>query len=253
MLEEKTYKLIDSYLRKDLSQQEHANFEELLLRNSELADEVEVQRNLYRAIGKTNLEEDSFIASEEGSKIQSAINDAQQTYHDNKVKPLHRRYIISIAASFLIIVGCFYFFTNSNGTQGLYATYANWEELPSLTVRANTDNNLADAEIEFEDARYQNAIAGFENYLAQTPDNPQVLIYLGIAHMELDNYNDALSVFQKLKDGNSLDSSKANWYKALVYLKGDDAKSASEILKEITLNEANFKYKEAKRLLSMLD
>jgi len=49
-----------------------------------------------------------------------------------------------------------------------------------------------------------------------------------------------------------LDRSKGLWFKALVYLKMDDKKSAKHTLKKITENLSNFNYTKAEKLLAEL-
>ena len=91
-----------------------------------------------------------------------------------------------------------------------------------------------------------------EHINKQSNFNPNVVLYLGVSNLELNNYDKALLNFEKLIQSNSIDKSKGYWYKTLTYLKMDDRNLAIKELKIIVENPSNYNYNKAKELLEKL-
>jgi len=243
MIDIETYRLIDKYLNDTLTIDEKENFEMLINSNSEIREEFSIQKNLFSIIG------DSDEEIQQRLQIKKKIQNIGKRYHRKRITIFRQR--LAIAASIIILIGIGYNIFN-NKTQSLYDDYVNWNELPSLTHRAENTNNLAQAEIYFLNKEYNNAIIEFENYIREQGNNPQVFAYLGAAYTEITDYENAIKAFDNLEKGNSLDSNKAFWYKAIVYLKMDDEKNSIKMLNLIVQKPNHFKYNEAKELLERL-
>ena len=69
---------------------------------------------------------------------------------------------------------------------------------------------------------------------------------------EQGNLNTAIKQFEILENLGIEDSSRALWYKALIYLKFNKKAEAEELLNTIVLKASNYKYKKAKELLDEL-
>lgn len=82
--------------------------------------------------------------------------------------------------------------------------------------------------------------------------NPLLFIYSGMAQAELGKLDEAIDQFDLLENSNSLDASRAYWYKALVYLDNDAVQKAKEQLKKLLDTPGNYKFEEAKELLEKL-
>ena len=244
MIDNSTYELIDAYLNNTLTTAEKEVFEELLKSNPEVREELNIQKNLFYAL------DDEAPEHQERLHAEKIVKNASQNYH--RKRSLQSRRWMAVAASIVILLGLGYFTLKGSSTQSLYDDYANWNELPSLTDRTQNTNDLATAETYFLNKDYNNAIIEFEDYTSKYGNNPQVLAYLGAAYLEIEDYDKAITAFDNLEQGGSLDSTKALWYKALVYLKADDKQNATKILEYILQNPNHYKYNTAKKLLEEL-
>lgn len=265
MFDDNTYNLIDGYLKGALSTAEKLEFEKRLKEDSDLYDEFIIQKDLFDALGdeawafETSPNADdvdtlkTYFDSEEAKSIASAIAKSNTDYQSTK-KTVFKlpRLVYPIAASIALILGYFVLFQKSTTTESLYAEYKNWNDLPSLTVRANdNDNSLTKGQTAFKNEQYKEASVIFNNYLKNNI-NPQATTYLGVSYIELEQYELALKAFNNLLEGHSLDRSKGYWYKSLVYLKLGDKVKALETLNLLLEKESNYNYQLAKALKAEL-
>ncbi len=97
-------------------------------------------------------------------------------------------------------------------------------------------------------------MSNFQEYINTHTEeiNPLVYIYTELIYSEKNELDKAVREFQILENSNSIDSSRALWYKALTYLKFDKTTKGKEILLRILKDSTNYKYKEAKELLGKL-
>lgn len=269
------YDQIDAYLNESMNKDETLVFEKKMQTNELLKQEVELNKSLKTVIkeegwviknpNNTQKEEISSIRSyrrsDEFINAQAAIESSAKQFFDKKYPNKRKKkwiyYTGVVAAVLLAFVVLKY--TGSQDTQNLYASYSDWDQLPSLIVQGDDDQQLAKAELLFEDQKYKEAIIVFDTFIKENSaegnvkTNPYILSYLGIAHLELENYQKALEYFERLKQSGMIDSSRAHWYKALLYLKKSDIIKAKEQLKLILSNNKNYNYKKAEELLGKLE
>lgn len=200
---------------------------------------------------------ETFLKSEKGQGIASSIKSAENQHFQEKTPSGIKKWIwygSSIAA--ILVIGFFIIFqiTKTTDSIDLYAEYKNWEDLPSLTQR-DENTQLSKAEGFFRKEQYSEALSEFRNYKVEHTDelNPQVLIYIGIAELELDQNKSAENTFTKLLNSNTLDAPKAHWYLALTYLKMNDRNKTMQELDKILKDSKNFNYKKAQKLVNELD
>ena len=113
---------------------------------------------------------------------------------------------------------------------------------------------LENAQLLFEEQKYKEAIKLFTSYHKKEKSiDPLSYIYNGISYMELNKFDKALSQFQLLGSSNTLQAKKANWYKALVFLKQKNKKELITVLQTIVSDSNTYKYQEAKELLAEID
>jgi hypothetical protein len=79
-----------------------------------------------------------------------------------------------------------------------------------------------------------------------------VYVYTGLIYSEKENLQESIAQFDLLEKSQSLDRSRALWYKALTYLKFDKVAEAKAMLTSILEDPSNYNYKEAKELLEKL-
>ncbi|MDC8004682.1 tetratricopeptide repeat protein [Aureisphaera galaxeae] len=246
MIDEKTYEHIDGYLKGTLDEDTRNNFEQRLQSDSELREELEIQKKLY---------EHFEVHSEEEERLQGvmkSIEDAGKAYHGLHGRRKKLRYFIPVAASIVLLVGYFMFFGSSSSMDSLYAEYSDWDSLPSLTERGTEVNTLQKAADYFSEKSYAEAISALQTHLEKDPENPLALSYLGLSHLEMQNYDEAIKTFDLLQNGTSLDRNKALWYKAMTYLKAKDEANTISTLEHLLEDSNNYKHKEANELLKTL-
>ncbi|MBQ4822808.1 hypothetical protein [Aquimarina sp. MMG016] len=258
---------IDDYLSGNMSTSEKKAFEERLDTDPALAEELILQKDMLSIYEDQEwLEGDknalkteeakqlkSFFESEEASDLKTTI---REVVSENKYKPYNKSFwFIGIAASIALLITISLFVFKDNSYDKLYVEYIRIEEIPSLVTRG-VDNNklLEDAQLLFEEKKYQQAISIFTSYQSNNNSiEPLSYIYLGVAYLELKDFDNALNQFELLKTSNTLQSKKANWYKAMVYLKENKKRKLVNILKGILSDENNYKFKEAQKLLEKID
>ncbi|TPN87694.1 tetratricopeptide repeat protein [Aquimarina algicola] len=262
-------KEIELYLDGSMSSEQRLVFEEKMSKNPQLQKDVVTYTEMYTIYNENdwNLQNttknqqitdyESFLMSEQGNAVAKSIKNAEEMYFETQSSSKTRQWLVYIGSIAAIFIIGFFIATRLNtgiDHNALYADYKNWENLPSLTVR-DTNTILAEGEQLFREQQYEEALALFTKFNANdtTKLNTQVLIYMGVTQLELSAYNDALQTFEELKNTNTLDAPKANWFIALTYLKMNSTQKAKDVLKIITNDSNNYNYKKAKSLLRALE
>jgi tetratricopeptide (TPR) repeat protein len=256
---------IDDYLTDNLSLEERKIFETKMQGDKELKKEVDLVKKLNIFLSNNAISE-SFeeselsnklkkeIEKEESIKLKETILKINKEYKKDTIKKNNKSFFL-IAASFaLIAIGSLTFFFNNNSSQNLFAQYYSSNDLPAIIKRGDQKNALEKGVIQFDDKAYQQAKELFNIYIQEnrTSVNPSVYIYLGVTNWELGKYKEATNSFDKMINSDSLDKSKALWFKALMYLNIDDKEHAIGTLNELINDPSNFKYSEAKEILSKI-
>lgn len=262
MMEEKRRKKIDKYLDGDMSSAEIAEFEDMLKSDEELMEALKLEKDMRAAYSEnqwfeTSSKSDSeeiqqlatFFESDEADKLKNTI---KTVIEDSNGTGTNRRflYLGTAAAIAAIIAIVLVYLPTQFSTKDLYDEYMSFNDIPTLISRGDSVSSMVQGQLAFENGDYQQAITHFENGLNDSTEIDAIAyIYLGIAHLELDHYQLALVEFDKLKKSTSLEAVRADWCKAMVYLKKGDTPRLSKILNQITSNKRNYKFKEAQKLL----
>ncbi|WP_299891034.1 tetratricopeptide repeat protein [uncultured Lacinutrix sp.] len=263
---------IENYLNGNMNAEEIKAFEYQINENPELSDAVTINKKMRLQYGvndwdfikddksneKLNALE-SLLKSNEFIEKRNAISNARDSYfkeeeaknsNSNKSKLY---YALAIAAVLVIFFGIFLKGKSLTNLE-IYSNYNNWEELPSLVSRNETNAVLlSSGEDAFISKNYKVASEKFNTYINNEDEvNPSVLLYAGISQLELENFTSALDNFQKVIESKSIDKSKGYWYKALAYLKMDDRDKAQQQLEIIIKDTSNYNYKKAKDILNKI-
>lgn len=198
---------------------------------------------------------EEFLKSDKAKKIANTIRSAEQSYFKEKPFNTNRifKYVAAIAAIFIVGLFLVTQYNRSPDTKQLYATYKNWDELPSLTLR-DENSDVSKIEQQFRAEDYEQSLMLLNTYVLKNDQelNPQILLYMGVSQLELNQNTSAINTFTKLLQSNTLDAPKAHWYLALCYLKSQDLEKAKSELKLLIEKPTNFKNTEAKDLLGKL-
>ncbi|GGG30363.1 hypothetical protein GCM10011344_34130 [Dokdonia pacifica] len=256
---------IERYLLTKMTVNEREEFEEEMIQNPELKEQVA----LYKALYNIDQDNDDWITIEDNPQLlkkEIALFRSQETKEFSKSLKQYRQANTKekesmfkmqrwSAIAAIVIIGVFILYPRSSDLPDLYEQYHNWEELPSYVSKGeNTDQILEEIEATFRSKKYQNIIT-----LSQTLDptiyetNPQVLLFIGVSYLETNQYKNALTTFDRLTKSDGLDFHKGYWYKVLTFLKQEDKENAVKTLKTIMENPTYYKYSSAKELLKELE
>ncbi len=267
-MEESVYQKIEAYLGGDMAPEEQHQFEELMANDPELQNEVALYNEINHHLNeeswlttnagknnKTKQELEEYIKSDEATQIKSKLQQAGKVYKQSRKKPSKITFFVgALAAVFVAGLLVTSLFFNKTSSDDLYATYYSANDLPSLIKRGAEDEVLSTAIVEFKNGEHEKAIQSFKTYHdKQDLNDPLVYAYIGFSYLELNKINEAIQSFDRLLNSDSIDSSKALWYKSLVYLKTDDMTNAKNTLSKIIANPESFNHKKAIELLEDLD
>lgn len=260
-------KIIEDFLRGDLSYQEEKNVLDRFQNDSDFRKLFELEKQLYESFNQdcwsqsnvNNQNLNTYKKLLQDKEIQE-LKTTLKSFSKNVTSPEKsdtsiKKIVLYLAASVVLLFIVFQFFIIQNpSTTELYYTYANLKDLPSFVTRSNDSNNeLMVAQQYFEQKNYDASIDKFKLVLEnQKEADARVYIYLGMAYLEVENYIDAENTFNQLIDSELLDSQKGYWYKSLLYLKMNNVDSAKKQLTYIIDNNF-YNFKMAKELLDQLD
>ncbi|AUP78967.1 hypothetical protein [Flavivirga eckloniae] len=244
-MNDQDYILFESYLSKELSQDEVTAFE------SRLENEAEFNQafNTYKEL--SSFLEHKYENEAASTTFQNNLKTISNTYFE-KQEPAKKvvrfkPWQYAVAASVMLLMGIFTFNNFSNPS---FSDYNNYETI-SLTVRGGQEELLKTAEDAFNNRDFETAEKAFTSLLEGGNDSLELLLYKGIANMELDNFEIADNTLQNIGNGDSVYKYKAIWYLALSKLKQKEYKACSEILKGIPEDAED--YEQALKLIDKLE
>ncbi|WP_109300518.1 tol-pal system YbgF family protein [Aquimarina sp. AU474] len=258
---------IEKYLDNEMSVEEKQAFEIKVGNDITLAEELKLQKDMRLVYNEEDWAEGnkeilknseakqlkSFFKSDETAVLKTSIN---EVIAENRLSTSNRRPLfIGIAAAIAVLMTISLFVFKDSSTDKLYAQYIQVDDIPSLITRGEENDKLIEnAQLLFEDKKYNEAITIFVKYQSEAESiNPLSYIYTGIAYLEVDNFDKAIGQFNSLASSGTLQSKKADWYRAMVYLKQNNRELLLEALQSITADTSNFKYVEAKELIDLIE
>lgn len=244
-MKDQNYIAFESYLSKELSQDEIEVFESRLKNDPDFNQAF----NTYKEL--TSFLEHKFENEAAASTFQNNLKTISNTYFEKqesaKKVVRFKPWQYAIAASVILFIGIFTFSDSSNPT---FSDYNNYEAI-SLTVRGDQDDLLKAAENAFNNKNFTTAEAIFGQLMVKDNSNKELQLYRGIALLEMDKFDEADSLFRRLSNTTSVYKNKATWYLALSKLKQKDYSTCLVILKSI----ANYAedYEQAQKLINKLE
>lgn len=241
-MEEEIYTRIEEYLDNALDEPARAAFEAEARADPALAQalaEVREARASLAAYWKEEAADRALAAT-----LRQAGGDyfaAGDLTEKNKVTaaPLTlRRYWPAIAAAACLAGLLFWLFgrqSPGNDDSKLYAQYRHFPEA-AFTTRAAGDSaqiDLGAAESAFNAGRYAEALPLLEAYLATHSDDLEKRFFAGLCHLELGQYNEAITNFQVLRSSANAYQGEAAWYLALTYLRQGNKEQCAAILRQL--------------------
>ena len=247
---------IERYLKQQLEGEELSAFKSRMDSDAEFKKEVEFQSLLFRGANKYGEDEmrsslkniRAEIMKEEGGSAGTETNESAKVVSlDQRRKPMSI-FKWGVAAALVLTVGAALFMLTRDTTlsnDDLYATYYQpYSE--SINVRnASAETVVSQASQLYQAKNYKEALPLFLQALEIEPGNAELQLSTGICHLELNQLDEAMSLFNNV--GNPLFMDQAKWYRAMVGLKIGDKKT--KLLLE-SIKPGEYKYDEAKAILA---
>lgn len=203
---QKRFERIETYLLGKMPSGEMDEFESEIKSDPILAKEVNTQRKLILAVE----------AGEMKNKLQEIHQKLSQKNN------FYSWYFVAASVAVLLTVGVWAIYW-PNKTERLFA--ANMTIDPGLPVPMSATENYTfyDAMVDYKSGKYELAIRKWEPLLQRNPNNDTLDYYLGAANFNLENYQVAISFFEKVAlQENSTFYGKSEWYLALSFLARKD-------------------------------
>lgn len=249
--------MFNKYLRGEMSEQERFIFENKIKKDTELAEEVNLQREIEDTLKDTEILDfheqlDSVYKKlKEDGELLSGQNEIKKNF-----RIFHIRWYFA-AASVIFLIGIstvLYLMLRPALNNRLYAQYFQPYD-GSYIVRSEgiqTNIKYSQATDLYNAANYEKSWNMFNDICAKDSSDISVFFFKGISAMEINNYNDAIVSFKFIiKDNSTLFAEHAKWYLALCYLKDDDTTNALKLFKDIASGNSYYKVN-AKKILEKL-
>jgi len=238
------FEKIESYLAGDLSDPEVAAFENDMEVNPALKLEVEKQRELHRVLS----DPDTIKFRQKLKRIAAEVKE-EEAIAAKRVPVAYWK----IAASIIILFGVGTLLWNTVNKEDsfseLYALYYTPYPAEGVT-RGTAANNSAAIVKSYAKGDYEKVISELSG-TALLSESEQFRLYLGTSYLNTGQEEKAIAQFQKISD-TSRYYEYANWYRALTYLKQEDPKTASDILKIVIAYDGVYK-ENATQLLKKIE
>lgn len=270
--EQKDFELISDYIHGHLNEEDKRSFESRMRVDEDLRKEVLLHTGISISVKeegwmhldhKNNQKGIDHIKevrrSKEISDLEAKIKGVSNSYFKNKKNKRgnnFKKYFLGVAAAAAICLFIVKMVNVDPSMSGLYQNNVNWDQsLLSKIEQSKTHNDPGQiGESLFKNGEYNKAKELFLGIVSQK-ENPDThsLMYLGASYTELEEFDKAIDVFNQLLNQNTLDSNRAYWYKAMVYLKQNNKDAAILELNVLTDNKQNYNYDKAKELLDQLE
>lgn len=255
--------IIERYLRMEMTPEEQALFEKSLEENSEIKEQVALYKALYSVPDNDDWlefkgdpdivkKEASLFRSQETLQFSERLKKFRNSKSKKKKKVFNIRLLSTVAAAILIAI--FILYPRDLDPSSLFDQYHNWDELPSYVSKGDSNSDAyKELELLFRAKEYQKIITQTDKFDSSIYEfDQQAILFVGAAHLELNQYKEALKVFDILIQSNSIDAHKGYWYSALTFLKQGNKEKAIEVLEIISNNTTYYKHNIAKELLKKL-
>ncbi|MEL6253978.1 MAG: hypothetical protein AAFR87_18360 [Bacteroidota bacterium] len=254
--------LIEKYLKGLLSESEIEDFEKRLKVDAAFKQSVELEGQLSKMLSEDEWyyvkEEEadiddykSILASDEIQELEKTLVKVNKSYERKKSRAIKSIYYYIAAASVVLFLVVQLFFSKRDSHDTLYAKYSAIEDLPSFVSRSDEESQLSKAQILFENKEYEKALQLFEEGKGANNEG-LILIYKGLAQIELEAYEAAEKSFDTLINSDLLDAEKGYWYKALLFIKRNKIRESRPVLEKI-VSESLYNHPKAAELLRDLD
>jgi TolA-binding protein len=270
-MENNDYERIHRYLSGEMEDWEKWQFESDMKNNQELNQALAFERKLLAGLQ---------LAGDEDlrSQIRSVHQKLEQQHffeESNKVLSIHstpkrifmKRILAVAAVTVAISAMAWWFFFRSEPVDpnAVFAQYFKPETTRVGEIIAGfssgfageltAQDSLREALKRYEDSKYDEATAALDSILVRHPANDTAMFYLGMSHLNMEQYARALEVLTHITalEGSAFRLESA-WYLGLCYLKTENGLAKAKELFTGLADNADYKDRQAARgILYLLD
>ncbi|MFK7771149.1 MAG: tol-pal system YbgF family protein [Saprospiraceae bacterium] len=243
-LKETDHNLIDKYLRSQLDTKEKELFE-TKQKDLDFQKELNLRKDSLPVFKKNGRE----ALKKKLQNFEKNIQEEKQTASTStaKVKPINKIVWLGMAATLLLLMGLFWWSTQSVNSDELFAQ--NFQPYPNIIAPIVKSQTPSATEYElafqkYEQGKYQDAIP-----LLEKIETEEGKFYLAISHLGNEQEGRAISILDELaKESSNRFFEASQWYLALAYLKSNQPGKADEVLDLIVKKPSHNFYKQAKSL-----
>lgn len=242
------YDKIEEYLKGNLAGEELLAFEKYLASD----ENVKKEFDLYKEIRTAQKDNDLSV-------LENKLALAEKSYFSTKsdikpkVKNASLTWIKGLAAAVFIgicfFIGSQYLESTSLDADKVYAEFAQHDY--SFQEMSNDNIDLGTIQSLLKSAQYEKALPVIKSYLISHPETPEILLAKGITLLEMNQFDEAIEIFNDLSINFPLYLSEATWYKALTYTKQGNISESKSTLSKILENSS--RYSDAQKMMGQLN
>lgn len=243
---------IEKYLYGNLTESGMTSFEAELADNSELYSEIDLVRNIDKALQETDI-----------MQLRASLHNIAHRNRNEKQSERsiafklnsHRRLAASVVAASLILLLSITGLSRYNSEKNVYQKFYSKYEANGISRSSDAMANktLAAAMQKFNNQDYESAINLLQQVIAADKNNAVGHFYAGASLQEVGKYPDAIKEYQAVvvqKD--NLFIEQAEWYIGLCYLQTNENKKAIKQFKKIA-NEKGYYQPKAVAILNKME
>ncbi|MDZ7898443.1 MAG: tetratricopeptide repeat protein [Arcicella sp.] len=224
------FEQIDTYFQGKLSADDKKAFEERLDTDPAFAEDV-----AFYVASKATLQEQN---------LRKRHAEWLPNRERSKRTVIYTRMTMGIAASLVLLMFGWLLLKKPELTPEQMASVYIEENLMNLPVKMDeTQDSLELGKRFYNEKKYPEALSVFRQLI---DNEPQALEFTGLTTLQMNQFGEAITYFERLSQNTELISNKGKFYLALTYLKQGNTQKGRQILQEvITQNLAGKKDAEA--------
>lgn len=197
-----------------------------------------IERHLIDCEICTDIVEGLMVDIDEANvqKQTENINERIWQYVNRHTRSNWRTFIIYAAAAMLLVAGAIFFFpTTDSGNVELFAAYYTPYPSDVPIVRGESRERELEAAMAYYVAEdYYAALAALEQLLEAEPDDPLLRFYTGVAELNIERFQAAIANLEAVsRQTESSYAEHAEWYLGLTYLRQNDIPQARTIFEKL--------------------
>lgn len=234
---------IENYFEGKLSLEDKLLFEAKLESNPELADELNLYKQIRSAIvekGNNDLK-NKFALADEELDIATIVSINKKTNYK----------VLAIAASVILVVGVSIFFFLNGKKDYTQLAIKYYEAEKGLPVEMGPTSKFDKLMNLYKLGNYTDAQRELDELFKNNSNNDTLLYFSAVVNDELKDYDSAISGYSKIPNSSTF-FQKAQYRLVLTYLKTNEKDKALDVIKQSLENKEHLFYDKLSQLSSEL-